>query len=404
MAEISSLYWIALSACALATLVLAYLYWNQLQKSKEVTELNQEERLAISEFATIIVNHDNMHDVLWELMHSCISRLGFVDGVVYLYDTKSKKLIQQAAFGPKNPKPFEIKNRIEIRLGSGIVGAVAQNQQSEIIPDTSKDARYIADDEIRLSEIAVPICYKGELIGVIDSEHPQRHFFQKRHLQILEMLSSLCAGKIVKLRALEDRKIYVNRLQTLLEHTPDFIVLSAPNGDCIYANKSYQRFFGVDAGAEARKGVLRSLNPQEKVEFLDHLSQISERNPSFSYIKQSVSLSGRKQWTLWNETGVFDEEGFLVEVISVGRDVSELRRAHESQDVHIRTLEEILQKNSHRVRQPVANLLGITQILDHSMNDQNELREMLSYIKVSVTQLDSYTRELNDFVFNSSRS
>jgi PAS domain S-box-containing protein len=393
MAEISSLYWIALSACALATLVLAYLYWNQLQKSKEVTELNQEERLAISEFATIIVNHDNMHDVLWELMHSCISRLGFVDGVVYLYDTKSKKLIQQAAFGPKNPKPFEIKNRIEIRLGSGIVGAVAQNQQSEIIPDTSKDARYIADDEIRLSEIAVPICYKGELIGVIDSEHPQRPFFQKRHLQILEMLSSL-----------EDRKIYVNRLQTLLEHTPDFIVLSAPNGDCIYANKSYQRFFGVDAGAEARKGVLRSLNPQEKVEFLDHLSQISERNPSFSYIKQSVSLSGRKQWTLWNETGVFDEEGFLVEVISVGRDVSELRRAHESQDVHIRTLEEILQKNSHRVRQPVANLLGITQILDHSMNDQNELREMLSYIKVSVTQLDSYTRELNDFVFNSSRS
>ncbi|MFM9986604.1 MAG: GAF domain-containing protein [Flavobacteriales bacterium] len=404
MAEISSLYWIVLSACAMATLVLACLYWNQVQKSKEVTELNQEERLAISEFATVIVNHDNMHDVLWELMHSCISRLGFVDGVVYLYDAKSKKLIQQAAFGPKNPKPFEIKNRIEIRPGSGIVGSVAQNQQSEIIPDTSKDPRYIADDEVRLSEIAVPICYKGELIGVIDSEHPQRHFFQKRHLQILEMLSSLCAGKIVKLRALEDRKIYVNRLQTLLEHTPDFIVLSAPNGDCIYANKSYQRFFGVDAGSDSRKGILRSLNPNEKEEFLDHMRQINERNPSFSYIKQSVSLSGRKQWTLWNETGVFDEEGFLIEVISVGRDVSELRRAHESQDVHIRTLEEILQKNSHRVRQPVAQLLGIAQILDHSMHDQNELREMLSYIKVSVSQLDSYTRELNDFVFNSSRA
>lgn len=404
MAQIPPLYWILLVAIFAGFIAMAYLLWKQLSATKKQDGLNQEERIAISEFANVVVNHDNMHDVLWELMHSCISRLGFVDGVVYLYDPKTNKLIQQAAFGPKNPEPFKIKNRIEIRLGSGIVGSVAQNQRSEIIPDTSRDARYIADDEVRLSEIAVPICYKGELIGVIDSEHPQRHFFQKRHLQILEILSSLCAGKIVKLRALEDRKVYVNRLTTLLEHTPDFIVLSAPNGDCTYANKSYQNFFGVDNDTEMRKGVLRSLNHHEKEEFLDHLKQINERNPSFSYIKQSVSQTGRKQWTLWNETGVFDEEGFLVEVISVGRDISELRKAHESQDTHIRTLEEILQKNSHRVRQPVAQLLGIAQILDHSMENENELREMLSYIKVSVSQLDSYTRELNDFVFNSSRS
>jgi len=107
-------------------------------------------------------------------------------------------LVQKAAYGPKNPKDFEIENPLEIPVGKGIVGNVVKSGKAEIVYDTSRDSRYIADDDNRLSEIAVPIIYQGKVIGVIDSEHSKRRFFNEEHLRILSTIASICSTKIAK--------------------------------------------------------------------------------------------------------------------------------------------------------------------------------------------------------------
>ena len=86
-------------------------------------------------------------------------------------------------------------------MGKGIVGSVAATGKTEVVDDTSKDDRYIRDDAMRLSEIAVPILNEGKVIGVIDSEHPKRDFFNKEHKRILETIASICATKIVNAKA-----------------------------------------------------------------------------------------------------------------------------------------------------------------------------------------------------------
>ena len=78
-----------------------------------------------------------------------------------------------------------------IPIGKGVVGSVAQNGRAEIIADTRKDPRYIIDDEIRLSEITVPIVFENEVIGVIDSEHEECNFFTEEHLKTLQNISRL---------------------------------------------------------------------------------------------------------------------------------------------------------------------------------------------------------------------
>ncbi|MEI9807135.1 MAG: histidine kinase [Bacteroidota bacterium] len=65
---------------------------------------------------------------------------------------------------------------------------------------------YIVDDERRLSEISVPIIYDGKVLGVIDCEHSKKRFFTQKHLSILTTIASLCANKIVRARAEEDKK------------------------------------------------------------------------------------------------------------------------------------------------------------------------------------------------------
>src|SRR5262245_6229121 len=155
----------------------------------------------ISRFATTLLEQHTEEDILWDLAKNCISQLGFVDCVVYLLDGERGVLVQKAALGPKSPEGRVIVNPIVIPLGEGIVGSVAVSGKPELIGDTSLDPRYIVDDERRFSEITVPIVADGEVIGVIDSEHPQRNFFTPEHLKMLTAIASLCANKLIRAQA-----------------------------------------------------------------------------------------------------------------------------------------------------------------------------------------------------------
>ncbi|MBC7572478.1 MAG: histidine kinase [Spirosoma sp.] len=163
--------------------------WNTL-----LDELEAEK--AVNYFATSLLTQSTIQQVLWDVVRNCISRLGFVDCVIYWLDQERGMLVQKAAYGPKNPEADLILKPIEIPLGTGIVGAVAASRKAERIGNTSADSRYIQDDYARPSEITVPILLDGNVLGIIDAEHPEPHFFTPQHLRILTAVATVCAQKI----------------------------------------------------------------------------------------------------------------------------------------------------------------------------------------------------------------
>ncbi|MRX63597.1 helix-turn-helix domain-containing protein [Maribacter luteus] len=158
-----------------------------------------EEIRAISFFSTSLSTKESIDEILWGITKNVIHRLGFVDCVIYTYDPSKFELVQHAAYGTKNPSDERIYNQIRLDLGEGIVGSVAISKCAEIINDTSKDPRYIVDDEPRLSEICVPILINSNLFGIIDSEHPEAGFFTEKHLCLLNIIAALCAQRIKEL-------------------------------------------------------------------------------------------------------------------------------------------------------------------------------------------------------------
>jgi signal transduction histidine kinase/DNA-binding response OmpR family regulator len=174
----------------------------QLEKQIQLRKTTDE---TINYFATSLFGKNTVDEVLWDVAKNCISRLGLVDCVIYLLDESRGMLIQKAAYGKKNPEEFTIHVPIEIPLGKGIVGSVAKTGIAEIVADVSKDHRYIIDDQPRLSELAVPLIVNNEVIGVIDSEHPEKNFYNQNHLDALNTIASICASKISQAKA--DEKI-----------------------------------------------------------------------------------------------------------------------------------------------------------------------------------------------------
>ncbi|UII77539.1 histidine kinase [Flagellimonas sp. HMM57] len=173
-------------------------------------------------FSKSMMGKENEEDILWDLAKNCISKLGFVDCVIYLKDQENKFLIQKAAYGPKSPKEKTLYNPVKIAVGNGITGMVALNGVAEIISDTSKDDRYIVDDEARLSEICVPIAYESQIFGVLDCEHPEKGFFNHQHLRMLSAVASICAIKIKNVR---DNKSLLEKQENLLKVKAEMVGL-----------------------------------------------------------------------------------------------------------------------------------------------------------------------------------
>ncbi|MEO9967821.1 MAG: ATP-binding protein [Reichenbachiella sp.] len=182
-----------------------FLYGKQLEENQAMIKTGQEIEQTINYFSTSLFGKNTVDEILWDVAKNCIGRLGFVDCVIYLLDEEQGVLRQKAAFGEKNPYDFVIHRPIDIPVGKGIVGFVAKHSVPVIVNDTSKDERYLKDDQLRMSEMAVPLVYNKRVIGVIDSEHPEKHFFTERHLNVLKTISSLCANKVARAHADTER-------------------------------------------------------------------------------------------------------------------------------------------------------------------------------------------------------
>lgn len=175
---------------------------------------NERRTLAIiSEFAVDLISMNSIEEILWHTAHNVVARIGFEDVVIYLYDSHRKRLIQKATFGNKNPYEFIILNPLALELGKGVVGKAALSQQPIIVNDTRKMPDYIVDDEERLSELAVPMVVDDQLIGVIDSEHPQANFYTQEQLDTVVTIASMVGTQISRINSVTELQKTIDKLE-----------------------------------------------------------------------------------------------------------------------------------------------------------------------------------------------
>jgi len=157
----------------------------------------------IEYFVNSVYGENSVNEICWDIVRNCTTQMRFEDCTVFLWDEQKQKLVQKAAYGIKEPGEAEIADPLELDLGEGIVGYAAQIKKTLIIPDSSRDQRYISGDPGKFSEIAVPILHEGKLIGVLDSEHSKKNFFTEEHARTLMTIASINANKIAEAQAEE---------------------------------------------------------------------------------------------------------------------------------------------------------------------------------------------------------
>lgn len=85
-------------------------------------------------------------------------------------------------------------------------------------------------------------------------------------------------------------------------------------------------------------------------------------------------------------------------IVILSNDITDRKRAEIARMEHIRNLEQMLHMTSHKVRQPVAHILGISNLLGKKASSAEELAKMSDGMKDAALSLDNFTRELTAFI------
>ena len=133
--------------------------------------------------------------------------------------------------------------------------------------------------------------------------------------------------------------------------------------------------------------------------------------PHFNTIANKLKLANREiafqhkekecraaELVIANEELVFqnnEKEDRATELIVINRD---LKKAEKYQKQYIKSLEKMMYLISHRVRQPICQIVGISNLLECPQNSVEEVSKMVGYVKTSATSLDTFTKDLTKLI------
>jgi sigma-B regulation protein RsbU (phosphoserine phosphatase) len=179
----------------------AQLYTRTMRQSRILLLLNE-----IARELTSILNLDELLGRIAELLRRLIDYQMFS---ILLLDSAGEKL--QHRFSLRFNENIQLKN--EIPLGRGLVGYAAETKQAVLVPDVTKDPRYIEANPETRSELVVPLIYKDKVIGILDLEHTRRGFFTDDHRRTITTLAAQIAIAIENARLYEEIARQERRLE-----------------------------------------------------------------------------------------------------------------------------------------------------------------------------------------------
>jgi PAS domain S-box-containing protein len=170
------------------------------------------------------------------------------------------------------------------------------------------------------------------------------------------------------------------------------------NDDAIWWNDAYYNLLGIKKEKEwlDLASWSNSIHPDDQERVTNSVTDFLKSKEIFwSGEYRFLDNKGKIYYFVDRGYLLRDQNGDPFRMIGSIADVTDLKD-------YITQLKEMLFMTSHRVRQPIANILGLSNVLDgESINNPVELKEIVDSIKFSAINLEEFTQELNHFIQNS---
>jgi PAS domain S-box-containing protein len=342
----------------------------ELFKSNQVLQRKTNFLKTVNEFTHEVAMSKTIKALIISLVGVAKNKFSFEDCVVYLCDKSSDQLVEQGR--------RSLKSRKTLKKGVGIVGTAALEGKAIWVKDTSKDSRYIVDEKMRYSELAVPIMCNGEVLGVIDSEHSEKNYFTQEHVDVLETIANIAGSRIKQIssqKALLESEL---KHRLIFEKAKDSIFL-IKDGLFVDCNNVTIKMFGC-----ATKEDLVGESP---VKFSPKIQPDGRYSEAKAKEKINNAYSGKTQTFYWlhkkMDGSIFDAEVILNRF----RMNDELYLQAVVRDITERKMMELTLKKSEKLYR---NLIELTSTVAWEIDVNTN---QFTYMSAQIEKVSGYTKE-----------
>jgi GAF domain-containing protein/HAMP domain-containing protein len=187
-----------------------------LETSRLISERRANQLHSIGEISRII-NSEQRLNILLPLITRLVSeRFGNYHTGIFLIDETRQFAILQAANSEGGRIMLQRGHRLEIGT-SGIVGYVAEKGAPRIALDVGQDAVYFDNPDLPTtrSEMALPLVFRGQIIGALDVQSEKPGAFTDDDASTLSILADQVAIAIENARLFAQNQQSINELQSL---------------------------------------------------------------------------------------------------------------------------------------------------------------------------------------------
>ena len=188
--------------------------------------------------------------------------------------------------------------------------------------------------------------------------------------------------------------------RSLIEKNADMMTLALPDGKLLYASPSLTSVLGFTSEDFFARPAFEFIHPEDVPGLIEQMMSIME-TPGASFYRQQRLLhkDGTYRWCEGTVTNMLHDPT-IGALVSNFRDITNRKNAEEAKKEQMEGLEQMIYLTSHKVSQPVAHILGVSNLLEKDDHSYEELKKIGGYYKESALALDKFTQELTLFIHN----
>ncbi|WP_017314174.1 sensor histidine kinase [Mastigocladopsis repens] len=345
------------------------------------------------------------------LMQVVIENAGAETGTLVLLEEDQLTVVAQCSGSRQcDLEKFALADCATIPVS--VIHSVERTQETLVFDDAVSESSFSTDPYIQhrqtRSLLCMPILKQNQLIGILYLENNlSTGVFTSDRLQVLKLLIAQAAISLENARLYErladyseilERKVeertqalqqeIAERQQTeaalrqseanyrnLLQTANSVIIRYDPQGRIRYINDYGVKLLGYEEHEILGRTLFETIIPDIEISGRDVKPFVHDllRNPQ-SYPQgegENLCRDGRRVWVVWSNQAIFNEQGDVVEILSVGNDTTQRRQAEEAlqrSEAKFRAIFENSQVGIYRTRlsdglilnanQRYANLLG----------------------------------------------
>ena len=209
-----------------------------------------------------------------------------------------------------------------------------------------------------------------------------QHSFQHAHPpELLAEVPALLFSGLAALALLYIKRIIdhsrqaageLERSHHILEDVPDLISRYRPDMVLTYVNEAYLKYVGQTADQVIGRSFLDDVPVSERDRVVRYVGQLCRNGGTGTIEHRVVRADGVDRWFTWTDRALLDEAGCIIELQSIGRDITEKVLA-----------EQALRDSEERLRTIADNIPGVVYSYVH----RHGLPRQLIYLGTGLAEL-----------------